>query len=150
LKLRKSTHDQYQFQLTSREKDLLLHVLGLYPRIPPGYQKLSRKGVPEDSNQRLLDEALAETRAHHQKELKALLSDPQRLKPDSRDWRLTLSSADVDWLLQVLNDIRVGSWIRLGSPDTPLKVLDTQTAPDIWAMEMAGAFQMHFLELLDG
>ena len=47
-------------------------------------------------------------------------------------------------------DIRIGSWIHLGSPETPLKALNAQTAPDRWAMEMAGSFQMLFLELLEG
>jgi hypothetical protein len=150
LKLRKSTKDQYQFQLTPRERDLLLHVVGLYPRIPIGYQPLSKASRCEESNQRLLDEALTETRLQNQKELRSFLSDPQRFSQSDRDWRLTLSSSDVEWLLQILNDVRIGSWIRLGSPETPLKVLSAETAPDLWAMEMAGSFQMRFLELVGG
>ena len=31
--------------------------------------------------------------------------------------QLTLSGPEIEWLLQVLNDVRVGSWIALGSPD---------------------------------
>jgi hypothetical protein len=151
LKLSKATKDQYRFQLTAREKNLLLHVLGLYPRIPPGYQRLSRSsGAGQESNQQLLEEALSETRLKNQKELHSLLSDPRRLKQEDRGWRLTLSSGDLEWMLQILNDIRIGSWIRLGSPDYPLNALNTKTTPDLWAMEMAGAFQMGFLQLLDG
>jgi len=51
-------------------------------------------------------------------------------------------------LLQVLNDVRIGSWIELGSPERPLEALGAKTAPAVWAMEMAGAFQMSLLELL--
>jgi hypothetical protein len=150
LKLSKTTANQFQFQLTAREKDLLLHVLQLYPRVPPAHQRLSKRAEPDASNQRLLDEALAETRAQNQQELRALLADPRRLKAEGRSWCLTLGSGDCEWLLQVLNDVRVGSWVRLGSPENPLKVLNAETAPDLWAMEMAGSFQMRFLELLHG
>jgi hypothetical protein len=149
LKLSKTTTNQFQFQLTHREKDLLLHVLGLYPRIPPGHQPLSRGAESEESNQRLLDDALAETRAQNQQELRTLLADPARLRKEGRGWCLTLSSGDFEWLLQVLNDVRVGSWILLGSPETPLEVLNAESAPNLWAMEMAGSFQMRFLELLN-
>jgi hypothetical protein len=150
VKLIKTAPEQHEFQLSSREKDLLLNVLLLYPRIPSGYQPISRSdGQQQEANQRLLEESLAETRLHNQKELQALLSDPQRLKQKEREWQLTLSSGDMEWLLQVLNDIRVGSWIRLGSPEMPLKTLNAETAPNIWAMEMAGSFQMRFLELLE-
>jgi hypothetical protein len=150
VRLIKTEKEHYLFQLKAREKDLLLNVLRLYPQIPSGYQRLSRSASQQEANQRLLDEALAETRSHHQHQLQALLSDPHRLRSHEREWQLTLSLNDMEWLLQVLNDIRIGSWIHLGSPDTPLKILNVETAPHVWAMEMAGAFQMQFLELLHG
>jgi hypothetical protein len=149
VKLIRFEDGQHQFLLTRREKDLLLLVLRLYPRIPAGYQPLSKTRPEEKANQRLLDEALTEARMETKKALDALLSDPKRLKEEDAGWRLTLSSADVDWLLQVLNDVRIGSWVQLGSPEHPLKALSARTAPALWAMEMAGAFQMSFLELLE-
>ena len=149
MKLNKSTSDQLQFQLAAREKDLLFQVLALYPRIPAGYQPLTKDVESPESNQRLLDKSLTESRLQNQRELGYLLKDSKRLRQQDRDWQLTLSPGDLEWLLQVLNDVRVGSWIRLGSPEPPLKVLNAETAPDAWAMEMAGAFQMRFLELVD-
>lgn len=148
MKLIGRANDRYQFQLARREKDLLLEVLRLYPRIPPTYQRLTKGATLEESSQRLLDDALAETRLQNRSELETLLADPQRLGQHDAGWRLTLSPGDVEWLLQVLNDIRVGSWIELGSPETPLGVLNAETAPHLWAMEMAGSFQMAFLELI--
>ena len=150
MNLIKSTKDHYLFQLAPREKDLFLQVLALYPQVPAGYQSLSKATGPEDANQRLLDEALQETRAQSKKQLQALLSDPKKLSQTQTGWRLTLSAAEVDWLLQVLNDIRVGSWIHLGSPETPLQTLTEENAPRYWALEMAGFFQGRFLELLEG
>jgi hypothetical protein len=150
VKLIGSENDQFQFQLALREQEVLVQVLRLYPQIPTSYQLLSKAAGLEESNQRLLDEALAESRSQNKKELDALLADPRRFSQQDTGWRLALSAGDVEWLLQILNDIRVGSWVRLGSPEVPLSALTAESAPHFWAMEMAGTFQMHFLELLEG
>jgi len=65
--------------------------------------------------------------------------------------RLSLSPSELEWLLKILNDVRVGSWIILGSPEQGMefKLLNEKTAPDFWAMEMSGQFQMRFLEALE-
>jgi hypothetical protein len=148
VKLIKSGRGQYQFQLASREKDLLLQILDLYPRIPAGHQRLTKGVAKDDSNQQLLSDFLAETRSQNRQKLQTLLSDPRRLHHADNEWRLVLSSEDVEWVLQMLNDVRIGSWIELGSPETPAAALKAETAPIFWAMEMAGFFQMRFLELL--
>lgn len=150
MKLIKTAKDQYQFQLSPREKDLFLQVLELYPQVPAGYQSLSKTVACEDPNQRLLDDALQETRSQSKKQLQTVLTDPKKLSQTEAGWRLTLSGAEVDWVLQVLNDVRVGSWVRLGSPETPLQTLTAENAPHYWALEMAGYFQGRFLELLEG
>ena len=61
-----------------------------------------------------------------------------------------LSGSELEWLLQVLNDIRVGSWIILGSPEQWFEAATPQTAPHLWAMELAGAFEMAFLPAVEG
>jgi hypothetical protein len=142
--------DCFEFQLANRERDLLVELLVLYPRIPPAYQPLSKVADLEGSNQRLLDEALAEEREENRKHAQALLADPKRLTKNQAGWCLALTTAELEQLLQILNDIRVGSWISLGSPQSRLEVLDETMAPDFWAMEMAGFFQMRFLEVLEG
>ena len=149
MRLIQRADDHFEIQLTTREKELLLRLLQLYPRIPSTYQPLSKKVSPELSSQRLLDEALTETRTANKRQVESLVTSPERLRSVHGGWRMSLSGGDVEWLLQVLNDIRVGSWIQLGSPETPLQVLNSETAPDVWAMEMAGSFQMRLLELLD-
>lgn len=149
MKLIKAAKDKYQFQLACREKDLLLHVLSLYPLIPSGHQPLSKTSLQE-SNQRLLDDALAETRAQNKKRLGSFLADPRKLKEGENGWHLTINSDEVDWLLQILNDVRIGGWIHLGSPEQPpMKAHNAETAPHFWAMEMSGYFQMRFLELIE-
>ena len=57
------------------------------------------------------------------------------------------------WLLQVLNDVRVGSWIALGSPDPEQGkkiVFNEKILPHFRAMELAGAFETVFLDALSG
>ena len=152
MKLVRAANNLFLFELGFREKELLLQVLRLYPRIPPAAQKLSKRGQLPDqqSSERLLQESLAEHRSENQRQVQTLLTQPQRLVPSTTGWRLTLSAGDLEWVLQVLNDIRVGSWINLGSPDSAVPPLTEQNAPDLWAMELAGMFQMRFLEAVEG
>jgi hypothetical protein len=105
-----------------------------------------------EASQRLLDEALTEQRSENKNQLKAFLEAPQRFQERETGCRFALSSSEAEWLLQILNDIRVGSWIILGSPEqkSQLRLLNEQTAPHFWAMEMAGCFQMELLAGLAG
>jgi hypothetical protein len=154
VKLIKASNDKLLFHLGKREKHLLVQVLKLYPRIPSGHQSLSKARNIRDreANQSLLDDALAEQRAESKKQLQAFLADPRRFAEDQTGCRLSLCNSEPEWLLQVLNDIRVGSWLSLGSPEPPLaiKTLNERTAPDFWAMEMAGHFQMQLLQAMEG
>lgn len=141
--------DQYVLQLAKQEKQMLFELLRLYPRIPAGHQSLSKSGrLPEaEATQRMLDEALAEQRALNRKQVQTFISDPSRCEETEAGVRLRLSPADFEWLLQVLNDIHVGSWILLGSPDPELDVarLDKTTAPHFWVMSLARDFQAGLL-----
>ncbi len=150
MNLIRSTGQQLQFRLGRREKQVLLDLLGLYPCLPAARQPLSKAGGLPDAagSQALLDEALAEQRRENRGQLQALLADPRRFQEQETGWRLSLSPADLEWLLQILNDIRVGSWVLLGSPEGRLARLDEKTAAHYWAMEMSGQFQVQFLEAL--
>lgn len=154
MRLLKTHRGKFIFHLDQREEPLLQAVLRQYPLIPPAHQRLSRTvEIREDeAYQRLLDEALAEQRRENKRQLQALLADPQCFQTSENGCRMTLSVAGIEWLLQVLNDVRVGSWVRLGSPEKDLWdfELNETTAPQAWTMEMAGYFQAHLLEALQG
>jgi len=137
-------------QLGGREKHLFFELLKLYPCITEA-QRLQKPAQMLDSSQRLLAEALAEQRTEYKKQLEAFLADPLRFEKTDSGWRFSLSTVESEWLLQILNDVRVGSWIRLGSPEEQLeiKLLNENTAPHFWAMELAGHFQMGLLEALN-
>ena len=152
MRLVRTTKTRLFFHLGQRETRLLLQILKLYPRVPSAHLKLTQSDrVPDqEANQRLLDEALAEQRAENKKQLLALLADPRRFARTETGGRLSLPPAEVEWLLQVLNDIRVGSWIILGCPEDKLPELNDTTASNFLAMEMAGYFQAQLLEALHG
>ena len=142
------------FQLRAPEHDALLDILQTYPVVPPAHHSVSKKLNDEHTAdyQHLLDEALAEQRTANQKQLHAWLSTTERFKKNKAGYRFTLERADSEWLLQVLNDIRVGHWLRLGSPEPgELKPqhLDAQQLPAWLMMEMSGYFQMSVLEALE-
>jgi hypothetical protein len=149
LKLIKAEPGRLQIHLAPREKEVLFQVLSFYPMIPPGHQKLSKASASTGSEQVLLEEALAEVRAQNKKQLQSLINQPDRLKPTEQGWCLTLKETDFDWLLQVLNDVRVGSWIALGCQENLSPTLTAENASFYWTMEAAGYFQMRFLELLE-
>jgi len=151
MKLTRAANDGFRLHLGHWEKELLLKLTRPYPRLAPRHQKLSKSAVVPDhaASQQLLEESLAEHQVANRKQLAALLK-ADRLEPTKAGWRLSVSSAEVEALLQVLNDIRVGSWVRLGSPEQGCEVLNAQTAPDLWAMEMAGILQARLLAALDG
>jgi hypothetical protein len=153
VKLIRVTKGNFTFQLGKREKLLLFQVLRLYPRIPPATFRLSKSAkVPDaEANQRLLEESLTEQRAENRKTLQAFLTDPNRFIDGESGSRLSVSPSELEWILQILNDVRVGSWVILGSPEQGMefKLLNEKTASDFWAMEMAGQFQMRFLEAME-
>jgi hypothetical protein len=152
MKLVRATKTKLLFQLGRPEDRVFREVLKLYPGVPSAHHVLSKSGrLPhQEADQRLLDEALAEQRAELKQQVAALLGDPRRLAPAETGSHLSLLHAEVEWLLQVLNDIRVGSWIILGSPELKLPELNEANVPHYWAMEMAGHFQAQLLKALHG
>lgn len=145
---------KFVFRLDRKETALLLDVLEHYPRIVSGPQPLTKSGKPEENhaNQRLLDEALATHRLQNKRQLQSLLNDAKRFEHTKTGSVLTLSVSDAEWLLQILNDVRVGSWVLLGAPENDLWnfELNETTAPVAWTMEAAGYFQMQLLQTLEG
>lgn len=142
------------FHLSATEKRLLFELLDRYPVVSPDHQRLSKTMdlAKLEEDQKLLEEALAEAKRENRKQIVALLAEPGRFRAQAGGYRLTLTAAEIDWLLQILNDIRVGSWVKLGSPtDTHARKaeLTDQTAPHWWAMELSGLFQMVLLDALD-
>jgi len=154
VKLIKTEGDNLIFQIGKRDQRILLEVLQFYPVVPAKYQPISKntRAAAVEENQRLLETALTEHRLENRKRLEAMLTEPQRFQENEDGYRFTLSAAQMEWLLQVLNDVRVGSWLILGCPDEkhgkPFKLTE-RNSHYLWAMEMGGYFQSKLLEALD-
>ncbi len=139
------------FQMDAHEEALLLATLRLYPALDNSHHRLSKDpGTAGSSEQRLLEESMAQQQAAHRRKVDELFRAPQRFFKEAQGGRrLVLTGAQLEWLLQVLNDIRVGSWVKLGCPDlekdAPLE-LPRANARALQAMHLSGQFQMVLLE----
>lgn len=149
MKLLRVENDRYFFLLGHREQALFQFVLRLYPVIPSAHQSLSKASPKMDENQRLLEEALAEQRKENKRQVEQLLRDARRLQETESGIEMNLSAAEIEWVLQVLNDVRVGNWILLGSPEEhPHFDPNAKNAPYVIAMGLASNFQMDLLEAI--
>ncbi len=154
MKLIQRQEDAFLFDIGKREKRLLLEVLKLYPLIPKAHHRLSKStdATRLSDNQRLLEEALDERTQQNKRQLQAMLNDERRFKDTDSGCRLTLNPSQIEWLLQVVNDIRVGSWLILGEPDErngePIE-LNNKNARYYAAMEFCGYFQMALLDAFE-
>jgi len=148
------TGSNFVFHISPREKRLLFEVLELYPLIPAAHHRVSRTVAPKESaeNQKLLEEALAERKQENKRALLAMLDGERRLKETADGHRLTLGPSEMERLLQVLNDIRVGSWLVLGEPDErkgrPIQP-NAENLRHYAALEFCGLFQMALLDAIE-
>jgi hypothetical protein len=146
---------RFRFRLGSRDFELLSETLRQYPATPVDHHRLSRSSNPaaEAGGQAMLEEFMRSEKQQHKQRIDRFLKSIAPEPSTSAAPRvLTLSRDDLEWLLQVLNDVRVGSWIRLGCPDTEPgkrpKLAKTQV-PVLATLEIAGHFECVILHALD-
>jgi hypothetical protein len=151
VKLIKREETHYTFLIGKREREMLFTLLRRYPVVIGAHYR-TRHPVKTDEarkNQQLLEEALAEQQKENRKQLELLLTHSGRFTENDLGFSFRLNDSELEWLLQVLNDIRVGSWVQLGEPTpdaSPQIALTEQNMQLAWAMEMAGLFQHSLLE----
>jgi hypothetical protein len=147
--------DAFSLGFAPEEKALLLHLLSLYPLVPESYHRLTQDPqLPKrEENQELLDDALKAQRAQNQREILALVGKPGRFAEAAGQCRAAFTRGELEWLLQVVNDVRVGCWIALGSPGYKAKKKGRPSRASLrhtMLMELAGAFEMFFLGIING
>ncbi len=154
MKFLKKDGKQFVFEIGKREKRLLLEVLKLYPLVPAAHHRVSKaaEGKQLAENQKLLEESLAERRRENQGQLRAMLDEKERFREVDEGYQVTLGSSQLEWLLQVINDIRVGRWLILGQPDEknskPIAV-NSENGRYYAAMEFCGYCQMALLDAFE-
>jgi hypothetical protein len=141
----------FRFQISKLERALLLATVQVFPVLDPSYHRLTKD--PKDARpaeQRLLEEAMERQKNDHKTRVDQFLRAEAPVFQDSGDeLYLNLSDEQLEWLLQVLNDIRVGSWVQLGSPDIDVvrrSALSPDEARAVAAMDMSAYFQSGLLE----
>jgi hypothetical protein len=155
MKLIHAAGETFQFEISEGEKGLLFHLLQLYPLVPAPHYRLSKdRQIPNrDENQRLLDEALSTQRLENRKQVEAMLQEAKRFAVCAAGYLVTFSRGEMEWLLQVFNDVRLGSWIALGSPDQLEEMRQRrrpQAARHVLTMDLAAFFEMAFLGAISG
>jgi hypothetical protein len=159
MKLLRQDGDQFEFRFARREQEVFRNVLEAFPVTPPEHHQLSR-GQPRDAadpDQVLLRQSMASLTAEWRQRIATFLASEQRFRRDGHGYRLALNREEIEWLLCVLNDVRVGSWVRLGCPDPEEAPAATPSAPatpdhlrHLVLMEVAGHFQYSLLAAVDG
>jgi hypothetical protein len=146
--------ESYVFELASREKEVLVDLLSLFPLAHQRKPRLSRSAKESESGeaQKLLEESITAKKRENQKLLISLLGRKERFTENGENFRVALKRGELEWLLQALNDIRVGAWVALGSPDLerPRDIeINPQNSSWAWAMDLAGFFEMSVLQALN-
>jgi len=145
-----------EWEMTEFEKDSLVDLVKSFPVIEPGYHRISRleEVDEEDERQQLLEESIAEQYIEDRKRLENLVYH-ERFEVEAEIARIQFNADDLDFLLLVLNNIRVGHWIRAGCPDEKkMKTLrlDPEHGIDFFRMFLCERFEAMILvsmELLE-
>ncbi len=150
MKLVEAKDGLFVFQMSRRERAMLTHVLRLFPvgSGPVAPLSISAEVEALAEHERALAEALAEQRVEHKRLVDAFLGEEGRFAEDKRGYRLRLPATQLDWLLRVLNEVRVGLWIKLGRPKELGVVALSGEIEVVVAMELCSFFQMRFLAAL--
>lgn len=153
MKLIERSAERLVFGLGARERTFLERLLSYYPIAPESSQPLTRESRPELAEaEALLHESLREQKQELTGWLRLHLCEGEALRRTSTGWRLTLEGSEFERLLQVLNELRVGAWSRLGSPeviDSEELANGSETAQLHAIMTLAGQFQMVLLHALE-
>jgi hypothetical protein len=117
------------------------------------YHQENKNSPPESGaiDAELLQEALADRQRENREALEALFKRPGRFRKNELGYSFRLTDGEIEWLLQVLNDIRVGTWVKLGSPGPTNGrgwEITEENVELAWTMEMAGHFQAALLEAI--
>ena len=147
--------DEFVFALTAQEKGLMLTLLRFFPQVPVAHHRLNQTATSPAAteNQRLLEESLTAHKADDKEWVATTFHGSPRFQPVAGGYHLRVKRAEMERLLQIFNDLRVGSWLALSAPDLEekKKLSPTRlTAPFIQRMELAGIFEMILLKALQG
>lgn len=153
MKLLPKSEHHLAFELDEIETQLLEFTLSAYPLAPEPWTvpptALEDENTPPPSgapDPELLSSSLKEMKASHQNRMQQFLTGPGFSKNPEGGSRINLPLEDVDWFMQVLNELRVASWYRLDCPDE-----DVEWAGSLKPEQLQEVLRMDFTGMvLDG
>lgn len=153
MKLIGREEEEFVFALSPQEKGLMLTLLSFFPQVPVAHHRLSHTvNQPGDAeNQRLLEESLKAQNEEDQEWLTTSFDGTSHFEAVENGFHLRIKRSEMDRLLQIFNDVRVGSWLALNAPDLEQKKkisANRLSTPFIQRMELAGAFEMILIKAL--
>lgn len=152
MKLIEAKDGLFIFHIAKRERVLLTHVLKMFPVGSEPVGPISKSGDAEKlaEYEASLAEALAEQRAEHKRLMDAFLGEQGRFAEVKGGFQVRLTTVQMDWLLRVLNEVRVGTWMKLGRPEELAPLVLAGQLDGVVAMEICAFFQSRLLEALGG
>ena len=151
MKLLRKTTEAFTFELEWIERFQLQEVLRHYPLTPLAHYQIARSAETgqRSGDQLLLEEAMTAHQQSLRQKIHELLTPGRRFAKDADTYLLTLQGEEVEWLLQALNDVRVGCWVLMGCPEEErLEKLTKTNVGHHVLMETALMFQAHLLHAL--
>ncbi len=143
------------FRLKSKERELLLSVLGFREQFPRRSSPISRD--PDTATEFLeagqeLNSSLTAHRGSVAKSVDQMLKDPVRCRAIQGGYELLMDSDQVHGLLQALNEVRIGAWEKLGCPDFESAVkpkISSKGVASLWVLQLTALFQGRLLAALE-
>jgi hypothetical protein len=151
MKLLRQVRNGWEYQLTQSEAMCLRRLIGEFPLTPATAARVTRteSGRKAAEREQLLNESLAEHRADLKRRAANLLGSGN-FKMRQNGWRLHLDPEERELLLQLLNDIRVGSWQALGEPEDLELKSSSRSEKEMGfhtLLQLAGFFEFKLLHL---
>jgi hypothetical protein len=155
MKIIRQQDGQFEMRMEKDEWTALSDLLSQYPLTPAEHHSLNSEDHP-DPDLKESDQWLRESVSSHHTERETQLKQwVKSVKPDDSgsdiEYPATFDAERADWLIEILNDLRVGSWLSLDCPspeEVSEKSWQSKDWPTIWAMEVSGMYQSILLKAL--
>jgi hypothetical protein len=111
---------KFTFRFEHAEREWFRHILSLYP-----VQQAAIRSADDVAAHEALEKALAAQRRKLTEDAEVFLK-AGKLQIDAafnEFWDLTLNADEIEHLLQIMNNVRVGLWIQLGKPEPSIEEL---------------------------
>lgn len=155
MKVIRQQDGHFEIRMDEEEWVALSDLLAQYPLTPPDHHSLNSKTNPDpdlvESDQWLRDSVSN----HHLDRENQIKQWIQRVQPVEKgnhlEYQVSFAPERADWLIEILNDLRVGSWKALNCP-TPEALSEqswkSEDWPKLWTMEASGMYQSILLKAL--